>query len=129
MSLQAILIIGTGGFIGTILRYLCGQMINTGNTSGFPFATLMVNLLGCFAIGLIYGYFDKYHTAPPDWKNFLTIGVCGGFTTFSAFSFENLTMMREGQWAGFGIYVFVSVAGGLCLTFLGTILAKSFGAQ
>lgn len=125
MSLQAILIIGTGGFIGTILRYLCGQMINTGNTSGFPFATLMVNLLGCFAIGVAYGYFEKHAMAVSDWKNFLTIGVCGGFTTFSAFSLENLQLMRDGNYGLAILYIFISVVFGLGLSFAGLQLFKS----
>ena len=83
--MQIVLLIGLGGFFGTIARYLIGSLFTNYTKPNFPFATLTVNLLGCFIIGLIYGWFEKQQLDSTDWKLILTAGFCGGFTTFLAF--------------------------------------------
>lgn len=125
--MQLALLIGLGGFLGTIARYLCGQWIGSTqfNQAGFPYGTLIVNLIGCFIIGLIYGWFEKQSVTTSDWKLILTAGFCGGFTTFSAFAIENIQMIRDGNWFMAILYIFISVMVGLMLTFGGITLMKS----
>lgn len=123
MQMPTILWIALGGGLGTVLRYFIASSIST--RPGFPYGTLAVNLIGCLAIGLIYGFFDRQEDASNSWKLILTVGLCGGFTTFSAFSADNLQLLRDGQ-AGLAIlYTTVSVVGGLLCTYFGTLLLKS----
>lgn len=123
--MQIVLLIGLGGFFGTIARYLIGNVFTHYNKPQFPFATLTVNLLGCFIIGLIYGWFEKQQLDSTDWKLILTAGFCGGFTTFSAFSMENLQLMRDGQTLMAILYIFSSLLFGLLLTWLGMSLSRT----
>ena len=82
--MKIILAIGTGSFIGGILRYLLSQFIQTKFVSTFPFGTLGVNIIGCFLIGLVFGLADRGNLTQ-EWRLFLATGLIGGFTTFSAF--------------------------------------------
>lgn len=127
--MQLILLIGLGGFLGTIARYLIAQIpfissTPKGNLKSFPIATLIVNLVGCFIIGLIYGWFEKQSVSTSDWKVILTAGFCGGFTTFSAFSIENIQLIRDGHFLMAILYIFSSVLLGLLLTWGGISLIK-----
>src|SRR5688572_29336059 len=110
--LNNILIVGIGGGIGSILRYLCQRTWN----QEFPYGTLLVNIAGCLLIGLLWGVFGK--EIDEQKKLLLITGLCGGFTTFSAFSQESIQMMMENRWLSFGLYTLASVAGGLLATFL-----------
>ncbi|MFZ1633222.1 MAG: fluoride efflux transporter CrcB [Chitinophagales bacterium] len=123
--MQLVLLIGLGGFLGAIARYLTGQLILRQVTPSFPYSTLIVNLFGCFLIGLIYGWFEKQHLATNDWKLMLTAGFCGGFTTFSAFSIENIQLLRDGHFGMSILYIFSSILLGLLLTIGGITLVKS----
>ena len=87
-------------------------------------ATLAVNLVGCFLIGLLWGVFSKNGTEGSIWALFLTMGVCGGFTTFSTFSKEALMMLQSGNLWGFAGYIAVSVVVGIALVALGYFLAR-----
>lgn len=123
-SFSTLLFIGLGGFIGTVLRYLSGQYVSKLFPQEFPYATLCINLIGCLAIGLVYGYFDKSLTNTSTWKSFLAVGVCGGYTTFSAFSIENLQLLRDGHFGSAILYIFISLIAGLALTFGGYMAMK-----
>ena len=81
--LRTLLFIGMGSFIGGIARFLLARWVQGGTGSSFPFGTLAVNVLGCLAIGLLYGIFERGNLMNPDLRLFLTVGLCGGFTTFS----------------------------------------------
>ena len=110
--LNNILLVGLGGGVGSILRYLCQRTWN----HQFPYGTLLVNIAGCFLIGLLWGFFGKQME---EQKRLLLItGFCGGFTTFSAFTQEGVQMMMDNRWLSFGLYTLASVAGGLVATFL-----------
>ena len=87
--IKNIAVVGTGSFIGGAARYLV-SLVMKGISKGFPWATLTVNVLGCFLIGLLWGYFSRGASEGSSWALFLTVGVCGGFTTFSTFSKEAL---------------------------------------
>lgn len=119
--MKTILAIGAGSFIGGIMRYLLSQVIQNRSLTNFPFGTLSVNILGCLLIGIIYGLADK-GSMSTDWRLFAATGVLGGFTTFSAFSYETVSMMREGQIGYALIYVASSVIFGLLATFAGAQL-------
>ncbi|MBQ5663881.1 MAG: fluoride efflux transporter CrcB [Bacteroidaceae bacterium] len=114
-----IFIVGLGSFIGGGGRYFI-SMAMKGLSGGFPWGTLLVNLLGCFMIGLFAGYFNKDANV----TLFLTYGICGGFTTFSTFSRESLIMLQGGNYWGVISYVAISVVVGIILTACGYMLAQ-----
>ena len=121
--IRAILAVGAGSFLGGVGRYLISLAMK-GLSKGFPWATLAVNLVGCFLIGLLWGVFSKNGTEGSTWALFLTVGLCGGFTTFSTFSKEALVMLQGGNVWGFAGYVAISVIAGIALVALGYFLIR-----
>ena len=121
--MKIILAIGTGSFIGAVFRYLLSQLIQTKVVSTFPFGTLTVNIVGCLLIGLLFGVSVRVHMTQ-EWRLFLATGVLGGFTTFSAFSYETINMLRDGQFWYASTYVVSSVVVGLIATFIGIAIIK-----
>ncbi|MCR5709498.1 MAG: fluoride efflux transporter CrcB [Bacteroidales bacterium] len=119
--IKNIAIVGAGSFIGGAARYLVSLAMK-GVSRGFPWATLAVNVLGCFLIGLLWGLFSRSASEGSSWALFLTVGVCGGFTTFSTFSKEALMMLQSGNIWGFAAYVALSVMAGVALVALGYFL-------
>ena len=118
-----IVVVGAGSFIGGAARYLVSLMMK-GVGKGFPWATLTVNLAGCFLIGLLWGLFSRSASGGSNWALFLTVGICGGFTTFSTFSKEALIMLQAGNVWGFAGYVAISVIAGITLVALGYFLMR-----
>ena len=121
--IRNILAVGAGSFIGGVARYLVSLAMK-GIGKGFPWATLTVNLLGCLLIGLLWGFLSRNATESTSWGLFLTVGLCGGFTTFSTFSKEALSMLQAGQIGGFATYVVVSVLAGIALAALGYYVTR-----
>ena len=121
--IKNILIVGAGSFLGGSARYLVSFLLKDHNTS-FPWATLIVNLLGCFAIGLLCGYLLKTNSEQNFISTFFVYGICGGFTTFSTFSKETLLLIQSGNYLNAFIYVAISLFVGLFLTACGYLLAK-----
>jgi CrcB protein len=121
--MKTTLIIGLGSFIGGASRFLLSKLIQTQFATVFPFGTLVVNVVGCFLIGLVFGWSSKNYLEPT-WQLFLTTGVLGGFTTFSAFSIETITMMNAGQTTSAIFYVVLSVVVGLAGTIAGYALMR-----
>ena len=121
---KILLMIGTGGFLGSIARYLSQLFIQRNYPTSFPFGTLWVNIVGCLILGLVYGLVEKGNLLSPEWRLFLATGICGGFTTFSAFSFENFQFIREGQILYAALYIGSSVVTGILATWLGFALIK-----
>ena len=122
---QNILIVGLGGFLGAIARYALSLAIPRQETSSFPISTLLVNLIGSLLIGLIFGFFAKHEFVNEKLLLFLTIGVCGSFTTFSTFSLELFQLFTQGKWHFASIYLFASIFGGIVLVYLGFIAFSS----
>lgn len=122
---KQLIFIAVGSAFGGVLRFLISKWMNATMTSAFPYGTLVVNLAGCFLIGLFYGIGLKHPSSSPTLLLFLTTGFCGGFTTFSAFSYENLQLLKNGAFGLAAIYIAVSVIGGLALSFLGFQIIKS----
>lgn len=123
--MKIILAIGTGSFIGGVLRYLLSQMVQTKFLTTFPFGTLTVNIIGCFLIGLVFGLTDRGNLTQ-EWRLFLATGLLGGFTTFSAFSIESLSLFRDGQFFYATAYISSSVVVGIIATFIGFAIIKLF---
>lgn len=113
------LLVGLGGGIGSILRYATSLLINT---KIFPYATLAVNITGSFIIGVVFALTLKEVALSYNWKLFLAAGVCGGFTTFSAFSLENMGLLQSGKYGMAMAYIGLSVILGIAATFLGYYL-------
>jgi fluoride exporter len=122
--LKLLFIIGTGSFIGGVSRYLTSRFIQNTLISAFPFGTFVVNLLGCFLIGLIYGFAERGNISSSEWRMFLTVGFCGGFTTFSTFTNENMLLLKDGNFFHFALYTSLSVFLGLTATYLGNLITK-----
>jgi CrcB protein len=123
MNLGNIFAVGIGGFTGGIFRYVLSLLIHAKTTTIFPLGTLIVNLIGCFLIGIVIGFFDNGHISD-EWKLFLATGVLGGFTTFSAFSIETITLFRDGHPAYALIYILASVLVGLLATYIAYLMVK-----
>ena len=117
-TIRNIIAVGAGSFIGGIARYLVSLAMK-GISKGFPWATVLVNLLGCLIIGLLWGFLSRNASESTSWGLFLTVGLCGGFTTFSTFSKEALTMLQTGQIWGFASYIAISILAGIALVALG----------
>lgn len=124
--LKAILIIGSGSFIGGVSRFLTAKYVHNNFLSNFPYGTLLVNIIGCFLVGLIFGMAERGHLTHPEWRLFLVVGFCGGFTTFSAFSEENLNMLSGGNMLHFSMNVGLNVFAGIMAVFLGSNLVRLF---
>jgi CrcB protein len=124
--IKTLLLIGTGGFLGSISRFLASRFMQNNFPSAFPFGTFLVNISGCFLIGLIYGLSERSPLVSAEWKMFLAVGFCGGFTTFSTFANENLALLRDGDFFHFLLYTGLSVFLGIAATFIGVLVTKIF---
>jgi CrcB protein len=122
---RSILLVGVGGFVGSVARYLVAILFSSQVSSVFPFATLTVNIVGCFLIGILFALSDRGNVLSPEWRILLTTGFCGGFTTFSTFSYESLRLMQDGEYLYLAAYVFVSVFVGLAATYVAITLVRS----
>jgi CrcB protein len=119
-----ILLVGLGGSIGSILRYLCQKWINESYEHNFPLATFLVNVSGCLLIGILYALADKGNLLSPQTRLLLVTGFCGGFTTFSTFAFENMNLLRIGDNFYFLLYAIGSVVAGIAAVYVGSLLIK-----
>jgi CrcB protein len=124
-----IIIVGSGGFIGSVLRYLIGIGIHALLRSAtFPYGALAANLIGCLLIGLLNGLADERVLLSPQTRLFLFTGMLGGFTTFSTFSLDTFTIMRDHDTfalAFAALHIFSHVALGLAAVYLGNWLARA----
>ena len=122
--LKSILLVGVGSFIGGALRYWLSTLIKTSLHTAFPWQTIIVNLIGCFAIGIFWGIFNRLGASSNSMSLLLTTGLCGGFTTFSAFAKESIQMLQQGNTGGFVGYVATSIIAGISLVALGYWIIK-----
>lgn len=121
---KSLLIAGFGGFIGTVLRFLVSRYFQVHSSSLFPWGTFAVNIIGCFLIGIIFGLSDRTNLISPEWRIFLTVGICGGFTTFSTFSNDTFLLIQDKEWFQMILYTSLSFFLGLVAVYLGRFLTK-----
>ena len=123
-TLYKLLLVGAGGFAGSVVRYLAGGFVQSYSGSiSFPYGTLVVNLAGCFIIGFLSYLADARGVFDADARAFVFVGILGGFTTFSTFGNETMNLFRDGE-NGFALLnVGLSVVVGLVLVWLGRSLA------
>ena len=126
--MKNLVIIGAGGAIGAIARHLLGAVVIRNVNWEFPLSTFLVNLSGCFVIGLLYGVATRYSWLTLEWRLFLITGICGGYTTFSSFSFESIGLIRQGNYTYFFMYVLGSVILGLLATVAGIVIIGDSGS-
>ena len=121
--MKSILLVFLGGGFGSVLRYLIGKYLNNVET-GIPYGTFAANILGSLLIGLILGFAAKNDTISQNQTLLLATGFCGGFTTFSTFTYENHLFLKSGDFLSFAIYTVASFLIGFLAVFFGMYLAK-----
>ncbi len=124
MMLKTFLLIFLGGGFGSVFRYGTSLLTQKFYTNSFPLATFLVNIVGCFLIGLMVGFSDKLITANTDLRFLFITGFCGGYTTFSAFGYENFQLLQNNQTLLALTYIGLSIIMGLVAVWFGLFLAK-----
>lgn len=122
--LKTLLIVGLGGGIGSVFRYLTSVWTQKLVQSAFPWATFIVNVLGCLIIGILVGFFTKQQIENSDLKLLFVTGFCGGFTTFSAFALENVKLFQTENSLLALLYIALSVILGVFAVWTGMMITK-----
>jgi CrcB protein len=122
--MKQLLIVGLGGFLGSIARYLVSKLNLYWHFLSIPMGTLTVNVVGSFVIGFIVGISQKSELITSDMRLFLLVGVCGGFTTFSSFTNENMMLIQNGQLATALLYTGSSILFGFLAVYLGFLITN-----
>ena len=117
--IKTMIIAGLGGFVGTCMRFLTGKLCHLLVVGSFPLGTFMVNIVGSFIIGVLFGAAERTHAITPTMSALLITGFCGGFTTFSTFSKEALSLAAAGRWGACSLYVPGSVVLGIAAAAVG----------
>ena len=121
--IKDIVLVGIGSGIGGICRYLISLCMSHSQGS-FPWATFVVNIVGCLLIGILWGLTSRFQNPAPAFSLLLMVGFCGGFTTFSTFSKEGLTLLHANNYTLFALYTIGSVALGIVVVALGYSATK-----
>lgn len=123
--MQAFLLVGAGGALGAMGRYGFGVLVGRVWHGGFPLATLVVNIIGSLVMGLLVGLMARY---TPEWQAetrlFVAVGILGGFTTFSSFSLDAITLIERGQFVAALGYILVSAIASILAVYLGLMLVR-----
>jgi CrcB protein len=123
--IRELLLVGTGGFIGAVSRYAVGGWAHRWFGAGFPWGTLIVNVLGCLAIGFLSGLAESRQVFSPEFRLLLFIGLLGGFTTFSSFGYETIAFARDGEISLAALNVLVQVVLGLGAVYGGYVVSRA----
>lgn len=123
--LKTCLIVGLGSMLGGMLRFWVARITPPAAGCVFPTGTFVANVVGCLAIGVFYGLFDRGQLMNTQLKLFLTVGLCGGFTTFSTFMNENFQLVSRHDFMLAGLYTALSLLTGFGMLWLGQWLVKS----
>lgn len=115
--------VAIGGGIGSVLRLLISQVVQS-HGGEFPLGTLVVNITGSFLLGLLLRYTLDTAAVSPEWRALLTTGICGGYTTFSTFSYETVALIEDGDWRRAALYAASSLVLALVATALGIFTAQ-----
>jgi CrcB protein len=117
--------VAIGGAVGSVLRLLLGTLIQQRSGFAFPYGTLVINVTGSFLLGFLLRYALATPTISPEVRAMLTVGFCGGYTTFSTFSYEVAALMEDGAHGRALVYILASVLVSLAGTFLGFGVARA----
>lgn len=120
-----LMMIALGGALGAVSRFLLGNAVSKAVGSALPYGTFVINVIGCFAMGLLMTLIVDREMLPAAWRLFLCVGFLGGFTTFSSFGYEALMLLTEGRLLAVLAYVCGSVALGLVAAGLGVLCARA----
>ncbi len=123
--MKALLLVGLGGGLGSILRYLTSVFVSRQFPSAFPWGTFAVNFIGCLLAGIFIGMLERQQVINTDLKLLLITGFCGGYTTFSAFSAENLNLIQNGNTLTALLYITASILTGIIAVVGGLMITKS----
>lgn len=122
--IKNLLLVFIGGGLGSSFRFIISKYLNA--ASLVPYGTILVNILGSLILGLILGWAIRTNSLSGPVNLMLGIGFCGGFTTFSTFSFENYSLIKSGDYLSFFIYLFGSIILGLLAVLAGILISKYF---
>lgn len=116
--------VAVGAALGGVLRYLATVLIQHRAGPGFPVATMVVNISGSLLLGFLMAYLAETAFVRPEFRLLLTSGFCGGYTTFSTFSYETFALLRDGEYDRAGVYIVLSVGISLVGVFAGFAAAR-----
>jgi fluoride exporter len=122
--IKSILMVGFGGAAGSILRFAIQKILQPHSVASFPTGTFLINIVGCFLIGILWGITSRSDSWNEEIKLLLMTGLCGGFTTFSAFTLEGIGLLKENKTGLFLVYIGGTVILGLFATYIGIRLSK-----
>jgi CrcB protein len=122
--MQQVLLIAVGGSLGAIARYGLSTFVYHVSNGTFPWGTLLINLTGCFLIGVFVEFFDTA-IIPSEWRSFVTIGFIGAYTTFSTYSLETVSLLREGEFRLASMNIIASNLLGIALVVIGIYFSRS----
>jgi CrcB protein len=120
-----VLVIGIGGFVGAVARYVIALWIGQRWGRGFPLGTFVINVSGSFLIGLLMTLMAEKFTFDPRWRLLLVVGFLGAYTTFSTFEYETGALLKDGEWTYAMLNIILSVVVGFIALKLGEIIAKA----
>jgi fluoride exporter len=122
--IKNLLLVGTGGFIGSALRFVIQVYVARLVSGAWPLGTFIINITGSFIIGVVFAFSEKGNLMSPEWRIFLAVGLCGGFTTFSTFSYDNLMLLKDNSFFYFLLNSGGSLIAGIIAVYLGIIITR-----
>jgi fluoride exporter len=123
--IRSILLVGLGGAIGSVLRYLSAMLVNKYWNQAFPLATFIINMVGCLLIGVLIAFIEKQPGISDNFRLLMVTGFCGGYTTYSAFAYENTSLMSSGQTLIAFAYIAASVLVGMLFVWVGMYIGRA----
>ena len=126
--METVLAIAAGGALGSVMRHFLNNAVGGVAGTNFPWGILIINVLGSFVMGVLISLFAHVWEPPQSMRAFLTVGILGGFTTFSTFSADSVLLLERGTFGAAGLYVFGSVGLGLAALYGGMLIVRIFSA-